>query len=159
MIEEINGDLLKLFNKKKFDAIVHGANCFHTMGAGIAKGISRYIAAVVADKDTITHDPHKLGTISVGKISKKGHIINAYTQFYPGPHFEYTAFISCLQIINIKYRGKHIGIPQIGCGIGGGDWYTVKKLIQMYLTDVNVTIVYYDKGEDVVGATKTNEAP
>ena len=33
------GDLLDLFYHKKIDILVHGCNCFNTMGAGIAKQI------------------------------------------------------------------------------------------------------------------------
>ena len=35
----IKGDLIKLALQGEFDVIVHGCNCFCTMGAGIAKSI------------------------------------------------------------------------------------------------------------------------
>ena len=36
---KIKGDLIKLAIKGDFDVIIHGCNCFCTMGAGIAKSI------------------------------------------------------------------------------------------------------------------------
>jgi O-acetyl-ADP-ribose deacetylase (regulator of RNase III) len=35
------GDLIKKAKEGEFDLIVHGCNCFCTMGGGIAKGIKR----------------------------------------------------------------------------------------------------------------------
>jgi O-acetyl-ADP-ribose deacetylase (regulator of RNase III) len=38
-MKTIQGDLIRLAREGGFDLIVHGCNCFGTMGAGIAKGI------------------------------------------------------------------------------------------------------------------------
>ncbi len=35
----IKGDLIKLALDGKFDVIIHGCNCYCTMGAGFAKAI------------------------------------------------------------------------------------------------------------------------
>jgi len=152
------GDLVEEFKNNKFDAIIHGCNCFHIMGAGIAKQISKeFPEAFVEDQKTPCGDYNKLGSISIAKTDY-GDIINAYTQFYPGPNFEYHAFISCLNVINIQYRGKHIALPQIGCGIGGADWQYVNHIIENHLKDVELTLIYYlkhyDKGEDTLGEIK-----
>jgi O-acetyl-ADP-ribose deacetylase (regulator of RNase III) len=47
--------------------------------------------------------------------------------------------------INYKFKGKHIGLPLIGCGLAGGDVTIVKKIIQEELKDCTVTIVNYKK--------------
>lgn len=39
-MNHIQGDLIALDMAGKFDVIVHGCNCFHAMGAGIAKTIA-----------------------------------------------------------------------------------------------------------------------
>ena len=73
--------------KKQFDVIVHGANCFNTMGAGIAGQIARkYPQAYKADADfeIPVGSINRLGTFSYTSIEKKGVIINAYTQYRTG---------------------------------------------------------------------------
>jgi O-acetyl-ADP-ribose deacetylase (regulator of RNase III) len=47
--------------------------------------------------------------------------------------------------INSIFSGKHIGLPQIGAGLAGGDWNKIKKIIQDELKDCKVTIVIYKK--------------
>lgn len=74
-------------------------------------------------------------------------IINLYTQYYPGKNFEYGALVTGLQRINktFKKSGLIIGFPQIGCGIGGGDWTIVKSLIDSHTPNLKVVIVNYEK--------------
>lgn len=84
---------------------------------------------------------------------KKITIINCYTQYNYGMNhedgsdkpFDYEAFDLCMRKINHIFKGKHIGLPQIGCGLAGGDWDIVKRMIQRRLKDMDVTIVIYKK--------------
>lgn len=81
MMKVVIGDLLKLAEEGNFDIIVHGCNCFTTMGGGIAKQIkTAYPGAYAVDAETINGDSKKLGTYTkfdTGKFI----IINAYTQY------------------------------------------------------------------------------
>jgi len=154
MYKEIKGDLLELFKRGKFRVIAHGANCYNTMGAGIAKQIAdRFPAAYVADSffhDMMSNE-EKLGCYSVAGYSS-GIIFNLYTQDKPGKSFDINAFNICLyklsiylhKEINIPDDQITIGLPMIGCGIGGGNWKEVKKSIKKYLKDFDVTVVKYD---------------
>lgn len=72
-------------------------------------------------------------------------VVNAYTQYQPGPNLDYDALTLCLRKINHAFKGKHIGLPQIGAGIAGGDWNRIKTIIQQELKDCNVTVVIYNK--------------
>lgn len=47
--------------------------------------------------------------------------------------------------INHIFKGQHVGLPQIGCGLAGGDWNRVKTIIQNELKDCFVTVVIYNK--------------
>jgi O-acetyl-ADP-ribose deacetylase (regulator of RNase III) len=48
----------------------------------------------------------------------------------------------CFDKINADFKGEHLGIPRIGCGLAGGDWEKVKELINQYLSDMKqVTVV------------------
>ena len=63
----IHGNLLTLPEAGRFDVVVHGCNCRHTMGAGIAKQIrERWPEAWHADQRV--KDP-KLGGISIAVIA------------------------------------------------------------------------------------------
>lgn len=147
--QEINGNLLELAKSYKFDVIAHGANCFKTMGAGIALQIKKQFPDVYQkDYQDIRTPTQRWGDYTVityinGK--KVLSVFNLYTQYNPGPDLDYTALELSLKKLakNIKPNSK-IGLPQIGCGIGGGNWLKVKEIIQRVLSEHNVTIVIYD---------------
>jgi O-acetyl-ADP-ribose deacetylase (regulator of RNase III) len=162
IIKEITGDLLQEFEKGNVDIIVHGCNCFHIMGAGIAGQIRwKYPIAYEMDKRTPCGDMDKLGYRSVARIGDRNsnkYIINAYTQFEPGAKFEYKAFIEVLKHLNESFKGTNyvFGFPEIGCGIGGAKWGYVKTLFNKYAPDLKIMIVHYDHGEKTVGIKATN---
>ena len=80
-MKTLEGDLIKLGKAGAFDVIVHGCNCFCTMGAGIAKGIkSEFPEAYAADMNTKSGDHSKMGTITYAQIGNLA-VVNAYTQF------------------------------------------------------------------------------
>ena len=97
-MKTIYGDLIHLANDGDFDIIVHGCNCFCTMGAGIAKVIkAAFPQAYEADLATPRGDRAKLGTCSFAEIERDGTpliVVNAYTQFDwrgSGPKVDYDA--------------------------------------------------------------------
>lgn len=142
---KVKGDLIKAFTFDKFDAIVHGCNCFCNMGAGIAKTIANeFPMALETDEATRRGDESKLGRYTAVE-TEYGDIINAYTQFHYGfgkVNCDYDAILKVFTQLNKDYKGKTIGIPLIGCGLAGGDWNIVEKLINESTPDINV-IVYY----------------
>ena len=147
----IQGDLIKLALEGQFDVIVHGCNCFHTMGAGIAYGIHRaFPMAAVADMGTAYGEVCKLGTCSeaICAIPGKKHVIvvNAYTQFKYGGltvDVDYGAVRRCMAWIQRAHHGEHIGLPKIGAGLAGGDWPTIAAIIEEELEGEDVTLVEY----------------
>lgn len=146
MLRELHGDLIQLALKGEFDAIIHGCNCFCTMGAGIAKQIRMtFPEAYKADLTTTKGDKNKLGSYS-SATSRGILILNAYTQFdYRGRGIkvDYDAVRDCLRKIARDYPTKRIGMPQIGAGLAGGDWPTIHSIISDELAYLNSAIVYY----------------
>ena len=80
--------------------------------------------------------------------------------------YDYEAFTLCMRKINHQFKGKHIGLPLIGCGLAGAVWditqlteeevmnhssdllnnfKDVKSIILDELTDMKVTIVHYER--------------
>ena len=142
----ITGDLIKLANEGRFTNIVHGCNCFNTMGAGVAKAIrSAFPRAYEVDQSSGRGDASKLGTISstLVEASETGEdlrVINAYTQFRygrNGQHVDYEAVRSCFRIIKEQYAvpGSITAYPLIGCGLAGGDWNIISEIINTELID------------------------
>lgn len=153
-MKEVKGNLISLAKEGQFDVIIHGANCFHTMGAGIAKSIKKeFPKAFEADKETNFGDRNKLGTISLAtfQINEEADfltVINAYTQFgirqhgYSSP-IDYTAVDNCFYEIQKQFGYKHLrfGIPKIGAGLAGGDWEVISRIIENYLGQEDLTLV------------------
>jgi len=174
--QEIKGNLIAEALAGKFDVIVHGCNCFCIMGKGLAPQMVKTFECDKFFKEGPGYkgDINKLGTIEfeVFLNDAKGHVeiancdlnefeagdlvvVNAYTQYHPGANLDYEALTLCLKKMNHVFKGKHIGLPQIGCGIAGGVWENninamfpreeldVKTIIQQELKDCDVTIVMY----------------
>ena len=150
----VTGDLLRLFAAGRFDVIVHGCNCFHQMGAGIAKQIAAaHPEAVAADRRTGYGDRAKLGTYSVATIGgsvdhppRDLHIVNAYTQYYyrGRRNTDYRAIQDVFRRIAADFRGLRVGIPRIGAGLGGGEWATIEAIIAGETAGhVDLTVVRY----------------
>jgi O-acetyl-ADP-ribose deacetylase (regulator of RNase III) len=60
-MKTIEGDLITLAQSGTFDVIIHGCNCYCTMGAGIAKSIKKiFPAAYRADANSEKGDRDKL---------------------------------------------------------------------------------------------------
>lgn len=148
--KEIYGDLIKQSKEGDFDLICHGCNCKNTWGAGIAKILKeKYPLAFETDINSTS----RMGTISVCRDYDECIIVNAYTQLYPGSNGwgidsnnnRYIAIRECMKSINEEFKGNHIGLPLIGCGLAGLEWDIVKKIIKEELVDMDVTIIHLNK--------------
>ena len=142
------GDLLKLAEQGQFDVIVHGCNCFCTMGAGIAKTIkAQYPEAYQADLATQSGDQEKLGHFSHAKIQRDGVefiVVNAYTQLNwrgRGLKANYDAIRQVFQGIKTEFSGLRIAYPLIGAGLAKGDWSIISQIIEDELQSEDHTLV------------------
>jgi O-acetyl-ADP-ribose deacetylase (regulator of RNase III) len=146
----VEGDLITFALEGQFDVIVHGCNCFCTMGAGIARVIQEeFPEAYAADLVTIKGDRNKLGNFSFATVKRNKHeitIVNGYTQF----HFhgdsvlvDYDAVQSLFKKVKQQYSGKRIGYPKIGAGLAGGDWERISRIIDQELAEENHSLVIY----------------
>lgn len=151
------GNLLDLCEDGTFEYMMHGCNCFHAMGSGIAGTIAQRYPIVAEVDRRLTHrgSPSKLGDYTKQEVTTKQvcvpseprgwrddelhpspkftsvtldnpfTVINLYTQFNPGADFIPSIFPAAVQRINEDFAGKTIGIPLLGCGVGGGNWHKV----------------------------------
>jgi hypothetical protein len=153
MIEEIKGDLL---THPDVHVIAHCANCFHTMGSGVAKFIrEKYPEAYKADcNQTKRGDIDKLGTFSwvqispelIGALTFTGKLLpidstekpkivaNVYGQYRYGRdkrYLNYEAIFNGMQAVKDYFNPDlNIGIPHnMGCKNAGGDWRVVRAMM------------------------------
>ncbi len=147
-MKEREGDLIALGEAGEFDVIVHGCNCFCTMGAGIAKAIrARFPAAYEADLATEKGSAAKLGTFTYAEVSCGAHrlvVANAYTQHHwrgRGVLLEYEALGRAFRAIAEAFPRARVGYPLIGAGLAGGDWTRIAQIIDAELEGRDHTLV------------------
>jgi O-acetyl-ADP-ribose deacetylase (regulator of RNase III) len=144
------GDLLALALDGRFDVIIHGCNCFCTMGGGIARVIQEeFPEAYAADLVTVKGDRNKLGDFTCATVTRNGReltIVNGYTQFHfhgAGVLVDYDAVRRLFAKIKKNFSGKRLGYPRIGAGLAGGDWAKLAIIIDEELAGEDHTLVVY----------------
>lgn len=149
-MKSVKGDLIKLALKGEFDVIVHGCNCFNTMGAGIARQVAIELPeATIIDNYTKRGDRGKMGHFTAAEIERgkvKFIVVNAYTQYgcnIKQVNVDYNAIKDVFQRIKQEYHGKRIGYPKIGAGLAGGDWSIITKILDTELEGEDHTFVEY----------------
>ena len=149
MIKHIQCDIFK----SGADVICHQVNCQGVMGSGIAKQVrEKYPEAYDSYKFICDNAKKENGTSSLLGVCQRvridGHktIINVFSQDrygYDGKCYtDYDALKKCLTTIKNSYKGKTIAIPYLmGCGLGGGNWELVSKLIEDIFNDNDTTVL------------------
>lgn len=150
----IKGNLLDAFDRGYVDVIAHQCNCFCNMGSGIAPQIAkRYPNVSKADQKTREGDASKLGTFTKAWVNhghSKGIVYNLYGQFrYGGQRMQtnYDALAAALKamqndLIKLGKADCIVGLPLIGCGLGGGDWEVVSEIInEVFTNEVHIYVL------------------
>lgn len=146
MITTIQHDLLTL----DCDVIAHQVNCQGVMGAGLAKQIrTRYPNVYEKYCNACTRFPATdlLGKIQIITTPNKPKIANLFAQQYYGRDRKHTSY-DALRMCFIKLRDyaltnnlTTIGLPYgIGCGLAGGDWKIVTRLIEDIFKPSKLTV-------------------
>lgn len=156
MLHYKNGDLLK----SDCTTILHQANCFSTMGAGIAKSIAEmYPEAAAVDRYSEYSPDYKFGKFTYAVADNGVTVVNLYGQYDLGPletkyrtsdrmrmlsnalnFFLFTAKSGFGNNIDLS----KIGVPYgMGCGLAGGDWDVVKQILENASLNHKVDIYVY----------------
>lgn len=149
MIKLIQGDVLKIPNIY----ICHQVNCRGVMGAGLAKQIKEkwpWIYDIYKRTCDSNIPKNLLGTSEFIRGNDMVYIVNMYAQIDYGRdkcYTDYKAFKYCLMEIakNVDKEKDIIRFPyKIGCGLAGGDWNIIQKLIYEILEGYNVEFYTLD---------------
>ena len=127
--------------------IAHGCNAQGVMGSAAAKDIRQaFPLAYQKYKEVYDRAGLQLGTI-IWVVDKKW-IANCITQeFYgrtPKQYVSYDAIRQCMVSLNKTASNegqKSVALTKIGCGLGGGDWNIISKIIEEEFKDV-IPVVY-----------------
>jgi O-acetyl-ADP-ribose deacetylase (regulator of RNase III) len=131
--------------------IVHGCNAHGVMGSGVARIVrDDYPEAYNVYVDVVKAAAYEvidlMGTVI--PVETKGKVIvNAITQHDYGRdgkrYVSYDAVSDAMIHINdwcVARGEKHVAMPQIGAGLGGGDWNVIEAIILSELTDVQPVV-------------------
>lgn len=142
MISVVKKDLLEM----DVDVIAHQVNCQGVMGAGLALQIRNKYPKVYTAYKKYCPNSKLLGKIQVVNNGKQ-FIANLFAQDKYGRDKRYTDYEALKQCF-IKLRNyainnelHSIAIPYgIGCGLAGGDWNTVSKIIKEVFANESLAI-------------------
>ena len=151
MIKIVKGDILNA----REAAICHQVNCQNQMGAGVAKVIYMRWPEVKAKYHEFCSGKRPrdlLGAIQIVELNEfRGSkvVVNIFGQLNCGHdnicYTRYDALDKAFTELNRICAAKSIAFPfGFGCGLAGGDWATVEKIMLNRLTNVDVTIYMKD---------------
>lgn len=141
MLTELTGDILNV----KDGIICHQVNYFGVMGGGVAAAIAENI--LTEEQYRAYADFCKqagrtaLGTVQFLSCADRRIVANMFCQddararggMVEGGITDYDAMRRCFVRVRsmAQLQGKRVFVPRnIGCGIAGGDWNTVKSIMQ-----------------------------
>lgn len=159
MVQEVVGDLLTV----DADFICHQTNFYGVMGGGVARAIwdkllddnARYSYQAVCCEQgrnllgRVQHLPAIRASDEKAVI-----VLNLFCQDgspqADGGLTRYDCMRSCLEYVEwvAKLHGKTVALPgYMGCGIAGGNWHTVRQIIEDVFgkSTVSCTIVYLNR--------------
>lgn len=148
MIEYKKGDLLKT----EAEALVNTVNCVGIMGKGIALQFKKaYPDNYKAYKQACDEKKIQIGSMFVfttDSLVNPKYIINFPTK----QHWKSSSKLENIekglkdlvkQILDLNIRS--IAVPSLGCGCGGLDWNTVRKLIEKEFSKLeNVSFIVFE---------------
>lgn len=136
-----------IFDADDLDGLAHGVNCQGVMGAGIAKDFRLRWPVMYKGYRSLAEE----GSLYPGKVfpyqSPEGRTIyNLCSQDRPGPDAK-LRWVAQSVATMLDYaednQVRRIGIPRIGCGIGGLEWIDVRLILELLANESSVDLVAF----------------
>lgn len=145
MIKEKHGDITQHLDFHT--VVIQGNNLNRAWGSGVALALRPHLPVTYQmDQHQSYGDVVRLGTIAYA-VEASGLIgVCCYTQYYWGTasehNFDEVAFESCLAQVSRTFPEASIAMPRIGTGHGGSSWTKVRRLVEIYLGHLDVTVYH-----------------
>ena len=154
MIDVINGNILNCSE----NIIVHQTNCLGVMGAGLALQLRKKYP-IIFDKYKILCDLYKkfpnslMGYTQIVNVDNSKYVMNCFGQLSYGTGLQTDYESLKLSLNQVKeyaeYNNLSVAIPyKIGCGLAGGDWNIVYKIIEDIFAKSPIKCVLYKYGDN-----------
>jgi len=150
-VSYIYADIIE--SREQFEAIVNPVNCVGVMGAGLAKQFAlRYPEILPAYRKACHEGVLQPGSVLMHLMPATGNprFIVSFPTKHHWLHPSKSSWIidgmeSMYNALN-KEKVESVGLPAIGCGLGGLPWGTVKKIIEnaaAHHPHINTTVCLY----------------
>jgi O-acetyl-ADP-ribose deacetylase (regulator of RNase III) len=147
-VNYVKGDATNPQGDSRKKIIVHICNDIGAWGAGFVLALSRRWDAPEESYRNMPKDLRTLGNVMMVPVENDIIVANMIAQHGIGlengiPPVRYGALKTCLEKVDALAQeiGADIHMPRIGCGLAGGKWETVVKMIRQA---VHVDVTVYD---------------
>lgn len=148
MIKIVQGNILDAPE----DVIAHQTNCMGVMGSGLAKQIREKYPKVFEEYQSYINKYKfvTLGSFQIINVGNNKYIANLFGQYGYGRNKQYTDYKALEEAlfslkVCCKENNKSVALPyNLGCGLAGGNWDIVYKIIEEVFSDYDVTIYKLD---------------
>lgn len=143
-------------------AIAHGVNCRGAMGSGIAKPIREHFGEGMYREYSRACLAGEMlpGDINVWQEDPYCVLYNLATQLEPGPDARYSAILRSVDLMLAHAEAvgiDRIGIPKIGCGIGGLEWPQTEGILLALCEQRSVDLIVYTLTDNLTANPYTVE--
>lgn len=149
MIHYVKGDATQPIGTGP-KVIAHICNDSGAWGAGFVLALSKRWAAPEVMYRRSVRNGRRLGYVNYVKVAPEIVVANMIAQGRPrpdGPLVRYDALATCLEDVGQwaeTGQQASIHMPRIGCGIGGGEWSVVEKIIEERLAGIDVYVYDFE---------------
>ena len=144
MLHEVKGDALRHKMDRRPLIMAHVVNDVGGWGKGFVVPLAKLWPQ---SRSAYRREwrKHKLGDVQFVEVEDTVTVANMFAQRGLGRgqrRLRYGALRDALRSVAkyAKSNGGRIQMPKIGCGLAGGDWTTVRAMIEEELGDLDVTI-------------------
>lgn len=145
MIKVVNGNILNA----KENIIGHQVNCMGVMGAGLAKQLRNKSEIIYSNYKywcQIKPKEELLGSVQFVRVAQNKYVANIFGQYGYGRDGQYTNYKALRSGLSelkdfAQQNDLTVALPYgIGCGLAGGEWDIVYRIIDEVFQDYGVTL-------------------
>ncbi len=132
--------------ESKTDALVNPVNCQGIMGRGLAKEFKKRYPFMFLDYKNKCEN----NLVKIGKLERFATLDKTIINFPTKINWTMKSNLEWIELGLIyfvnnykKWNIKSAAFPQLGCGMGGLEWDSVKSLMEKFLAPLDIRIEIY----------------